>query len=575
MADDWKNNFTQEQLAIIAANTTPKEKQTSTSSWADDSEVALVRSWTQLPTASAHSTGKWTRCTDKEGSLPGGSPTSIGFACKAGGEAPSASPISSGTAAKVGMVNEAESHVGSHGSAAPIAGGFAAKVGGGVPTSSSIDLPVTPGDGDVPMDAIASEGENDDAGRHAPTLYTCEGTCREADGNPCRFPRSVLNILGFPQKTNGPCVPGTTWQGSRNRKCIDCYIEEYCRESTQKDLVELDKRWKTLCKKSHREAQKYNDKKKERAEENRPATNRQLSEQQQGRVNRWTAAERDILDAHPGVSKNALRKLVLARVKTIVHSFRQSLMLLGKQGEEMVEEAQKARTAHLTKLTETGECDLPHGKVLKDATLQFLSDLTPDGKNKELFLCRGCGFVAPNHLWHQAKKQNEMVHHFRCRRCYREYMPWKKDGRFCKFNKVLVNMDPLDPNKHIVTPAWWTETSEQLFINLLKEFTLQIRVGSAELHAVTYNTITKVLSEKVAARSSQSTIFEPVDVPAPYAEQVATLHSCKGYEHCDISPQKIEGFFFRNHMDVEEDEIFKDFELFCNELACCLQMGDV
>ena len=57
-------------------------------------------------------------------------------------------------------------------------------------------------------------------------------------------------------------------------------------------------------------------------------------------------------------------------------------------------------------------------------------------------------------------------------------------------------------------------------------------------------------------------------------EQVACLSQCKGYEHCDISPQKIEGFFFRDHKNVEDDEIFKDYEVLCNELASCLKMDD-
>ena len=58
----------------------------------------------------------------------GGSPISTGFAGKVGGEASSTSLISSGTAAKVGMVDGAESHAESHGSAAPIAGGVVASI---------------------------------------------------------------------------------------------------------------------------------------------------------------------------------------------------------------------------------------------------------------------------------------------------------------------------------------------------------------------------------------------------------------------------------------------------------------
>ena len=104
---------------------------------------------------------------------------------------------------------------------------------------------------------------------------------------------------------------------------------------------------------------------------------------------------------------------------------------LGGKGVEMIEAAKNARVDHLTKLSETGVCGRPDGKHMDDATLQFLSDLTPDGKNKELFLCRRCGFVAPNHLWHQEKGQYGMKHHLRCSRCNTEYSSWMRDGRFC------------------------------------------------------------------------------------------------------------------------------------------------
>jgi len=243
-------------------------------------------------------------------------------------------------------------------------------------------------------------------------------------------------------------------------------------------------------------------------------------------------------------------------------------------GWEMIEAAQSARVDHLKKLAETGVCDLPNGKDLKDTTLQFLSDLTPDGRNKELFLCRRCGFVAPNHMWHQAKKDGIMQHHFRCRRCFAMYLPWQQNSKWCRFNKVLVHSDPDDSDKYIITPAWWTETSEQLFVNILKELTFKIQTEDAEMKAVTYDNITKIISEKIDACYNQTTVFQQIDVPGPYMDQVATLTNCKGFEHCDITPQKIEGFFFKNHMDVKEDEIFKDFAVLCDELASCLKNGD-
>ena len=142
MATDWKKDFTEAQLALIAANTTPKKLKTSIPSWADDAdELGLVRTTSQSDAASAHSTGKWARCAHKEGSVPGGSSTSASFAGKLGGEALSAFPISNGTAAKVEMVDGAKFHARNHGSAAPIAGGVAVKVGVGAPPSSHTETP--------------------------------------------------------------------------------------------------------------------------------------------------------------------------------------------------------------------------------------------------------------------------------------------------------------------------------------------------------------------------------------------------------------------------------------------------
>ena len=44
------------------------------------------------------------------------------------------------------------------------------------------------------------------------------------------------------------------------------------------------------------------------------------------------------------------------------------------------------------------------------------------------------------------------------------------------------------------------------------------------------------------------------------------MSHCNGYVHCDISPQQIERFFFRNHMDVKKDDIFKDLLSFATSL---------
>ena len=117
----------------------------------------------------------------------------------------------------------------------------------------------------------------------------------------------MIIIFGFPQKTDGPCVPGTTWQGMCNRLCIEWCMEQYMVDGCSEDLDYLRKHWKARVKKSHRKADKYNQKKKRKAVEDRTATNRKLSEQQQARCERWAAATRDILEAHPGASMREYR----------------------------------------------------------------------------------------------------------------------------------------------------------------------------------------------------------------------------------------------------------------------------
>ena len=129
MATNWKAKFSAEQLAIIAEHTIEKTNKSSISSWAaaaEEPEPTLK--WSRSDESSAHPSGKWMRLQDKRSSVPDGSSISIGCAGKVGGQALSTSPISSGTAAKVGMVDKAESHAESHGSAAPTAGGVVASM---------------------------------------------------------------------------------------------------------------------------------------------------------------------------------------------------------------------------------------------------------------------------------------------------------------------------------------------------------------------------------------------------------------------------------------------------------------
>ena len=418
MAEDLKKDLTSDQVDIIDAHTKARNLESCILSWAEDAEQFEVpQKWGQWADVSTHSAGKRMCCSGEGGSVPCRSLISTGFVSEAGGEASSAFLISGGSAAKVGMVDGAESHARSHGSAAPITGGVATKVGIGESVGLSTGTLLT---------EQFSFGHDIAVRPHVSKQYTCEGTCQTDDGSPRIFERKVLFIKGFPYKNGGPCVPGRMWQGKSNRLCIDCYIAKYMVNASLEDVENLRMHWNKICKKSHREADKYNRKKRRAVGGDPPPTIRKLSEQQQARCSQWTLAARGIYPANPDGSKLDYRYLIRQRVQTVDALIRDALMPFGPEGEEMIKPAQKAFITHLTKLAETGACDRPDGNILNNATLQILVDLTPDSKNNELFLCQTCGCVAPNHLWHQEKKN-----YIRCRYCNTEYSPWMKGSRFC------------------------------------------------------------------------------------------------------------------------------------------------
>ena len=423
MVDALMKGLTPDQVDILDAHAKSNTLESCLFSWAEEADQSeLTQKWGQWADASSHCTCKRTFCSGEVGSVPGTSLTSTSSVGMVGGEASSAFLISGGTAAKVGMVDGVESHARSHGSAVPITGGVAAKVGLGESVFLSTGTLLT---------EQFSCGHDNAVRLHASKQYTCEGICRTDDGRPRVFERKVLIIIGFPHEIGGPCVPGKMWQGKCNRLCIDCYITKYMANASSEAVEDLRMHWKRSCKKSHREADKYNRMKKWKVGEDPPPTIRKLSEQQQARCSQWTLAARDIYPSNAPASKLDYRNLILQRVHTVGASIRDALMPFGPEDEEMIKPAQEVFVAHSTKLAETDVCDRSAGNVLRNATLQFLVDLTPDSKNNELFMCRTCGCVAPNHLWLQAKKPYGMKHYTRCRRCNTEYSPWVKDSRFC------------------------------------------------------------------------------------------------------------------------------------------------
>ena len=113
----------------------------------------------------------------------------------------------------------------------------------------------------------------------------------------------------------------------------------------------------------------------------------------------------------------------------VVASIRNSLMPFSVETEDLLQAAQKARIAHLTKRAETGLCNRQGGNNRKDAMFEFLSDLIENGKNKELLVCRRCDFVGLNYVSHQAKGEYKMK--LRCSRCNAEYCSWLQDNLFC------------------------------------------------------------------------------------------------------------------------------------------------
>ena len=115
---------------------------------------------------------------------------------------------------------------------------------------------------------------------------------------------------------------------------MECYIEKYMADESAEGIEELRQTWKRTCKQSHRKADKYNHRKKKKAQEDRGDKIRKISVQQQQRCNRWAAAKRDIREAHPGLDYREFRNLVLHRVQSMVTSIRNSLSLLDEEGKK-------------------------------------------------------------------------------------------------------------------------------------------------------------------------------------------------------------------------------------------------
>ena len=216
-----------------------------------------------------------------------------------------------------------------------------------------------------------------------------------------------------------------------------------------------------------------------------------------------------------------------------------------------------------------------------------MSDITPDGRNKDLFICRNCFWVGYCCDWHQEMKTttdetgNEiqiLVHHFRCVQCFYRYAPLQKNDKLIKFNKVILKK--ID-NVVKVTPAWWTEAQEQRMINVLKEQTYRLQ---AAVNGESFETAFKVSYETVAKKihgmtepfeSEGDHSFELTSYPQQCTgldneRRTASLSACKGFAHCEPEGEAF-GFFFKEALKVQDHQIFIDWDEIANELDAHLR----
>ena len=219
------------------------------------------------------------------------------------------------------------------------------------------------------------------------------------------------------------------------------------------------------------------------------------------------------------------------------------------------------------------------GNRLADSVLQFMSDITPDGRSKDIFICRNCGWCGFNCDWHQKKKDGKLVHHFRCVMCFAEYSPWKTMKDHIAFNKVIVSST--DDNVR-ATPAWWTQNQEQRVINIFKEHSYRLQAEKrGESHdyafSVTYETVALKVHEMISPfEDEHEYCFKTTSYPLAYrpgvpnARRTWKLTACRGFDHCTETGDA-RGFFFKDPMKVRKDQIFQDWDEIISEIEKHLQ----
>ena len=76
----------------------------------------------------------------------------------------------------------------------------------------------------------------------------------------------------------------------------------------------------------------------------------------------------------------------------------------------------------------------------------------------------------------------------------------------------------------------------------------------------------EVVASIIKSQNNRCVPFEDMDVPHNRLV-TANIQKCKGFAHVDPAPRRMPGFMFPNAMNIEEEEIFRDYDALCNELS--------
>ena len=136
-----------------------------------------------------------------------------------------------------------------------------------------------------------------------------------------------------------------------------------------------------------------------------------------------------------------------------------------------------------------------------------------------------------------------------------------------------------------VIPAYWTETQEAKFTNVLKEHTLRLQAAmrgecpEAALTSLKYDTVAETLAERLSPYQGEAEYtFAPTKAPfgsdmcgnEPGYRKTWEIKTCTGYEHC-TQDCVVDGFFFKEARSVPNHAIFRDWDEIVNEIAAHLE----